>query len=199
MYIVLEYVPGYDLTEEDYYLYCDIQDAMNMFKCMLSAIKHMHQHNVAHMDIKPENILYNTAEKTYKLIDMGLSYYDGSPVAGDGGTLQYLSPEVWQAISNRTLPILDLQTNMKRDVWGLGIVLYCCCNQMQPYDESEVIKYLKFSLNKKPAVYSKCILPGKTNLTKEIMIALIGKCCTDDVVNRPDIFELEEFLNNLVI
>ena len=42
---------------------------------MLSAVKHLHEHNIVHRDLKPENFLMNdkTENAEIKLIDFGLS------------------------------------------------------------------------------------------------------------------------------
>ena len=42
---------------------------------MLSAVKHLHEHNIVHRDLKPENFLMNdeSEEAEIKLIDFGLS------------------------------------------------------------------------------------------------------------------------------
>jgi len=42
---------------------------------MLSAVKHLHEHNIVHRDLKPENFLMNDTgeDAEIKLIDFGLS------------------------------------------------------------------------------------------------------------------------------
>ena len=42
---------------------------------MLSAVKHLHEHNIVHRDLKPENFLMETKDENseVKLIDFGLS------------------------------------------------------------------------------------------------------------------------------
>lgn len=50
-------------------------DAREIFKQMLYAIKYCHNQKVAHRDLKPENfLLLNKDTLSLKLIDFGLSY-----------------------------------------------------------------------------------------------------------------------------
>jgi len=54
--------------------------AAQLMKKILSAIKHLHEHQICHRDLKPENFLFadNTPESEIKLIDFGLSKRFGS-------------------------------------------------------------------------------------------------------------------------
>ena len=40
---------------------------------ILSAVVHMHSHNIAHRDLRPENILYEKNTGVPKIIDFGSS------------------------------------------------------------------------------------------------------------------------------
>ncbi len=56
----------------------------------------MHMVNVAHMDIKPDNLLidyHSEKESTLKYIDFGLSIYDGSKIHDIGSTYVYWPPD----------------------------------------------------------------------------------------------------------
>jgi serine/threonine protein kinase len=44
---------------------------MSFIKKISYAIQYLHQHQIAHLDIKPENIMVNIKTKTFKLIDFG--------------------------------------------------------------------------------------------------------------------------------
>ena len=49
--------------------------AAEVMSQMLSAVKHLHEHNIVHRDLKPENFLMETKDENseVKLIDFGLS------------------------------------------------------------------------------------------------------------------------------
>lgn len=71
---------------------------------LLSAVKYMHENNVVHRDIKPDNILLVTAMHPLraKLTDFGLANFVGAqPLTKDKhqrlsgvGTIQFAAPEV---------------------------------------------------------------------------------------------------------
>lgn len=71
---------------------------------MLSAIKHLHDHGICHRDLKLENIMFETSNKTkepfIKVIDFGLAQnfntLDESFMSSRTGTPYYMAPEVLQ-------------------------------------------------------------------------------------------------------
>jgi len=73
--------------------------ASRMFKQMLQAVKHCHDHSVVHRDLKPENFLMadKAADAAIKLTDFGLSALLPSPDAllDEGcGSAFYIAPEI---------------------------------------------------------------------------------------------------------
>eukprot|EP00054_Salpingoeca_dolichothecata_P017880 m.108500 g.108500 ORF g.108500 m.108500 type:complete len:167 (-) comp22632_c1_seq4:99-599(-) len=65
-YFEHEYFQEYvnDMTIEDIRLY---------MHGLFTALKHVHQHNIVHRDIKPNNFLYNREKSTFLLVDFGLA------------------------------------------------------------------------------------------------------------------------------
>ncbi|ATY60189.1 kinase-like domain [Cordyceps militaris] len=73
--------------------------------------------NIAHRDLKPDNILCTVLDKEngeyrFQLADFGLSLYHGSP-AQRGGTLGYMAPEI----------VANMEQGSKVDIWALGMTL----------------------------------------------------------------------------
>lgn len=67
---------------------------------LLCSIKHLHDNNICHRDIKLENLLFESSsakkEMFIKLIDFGLSKYtksDQEMMTSEVGTPSYLAPE----------------------------------------------------------------------------------------------------------
>lgn len=86
------------------------------FAQIMSALAYLHDLNVAHRDIKLDNVLV-TSDNTAKLSDFGLSRQAGesNEMKTTCGTLLYAAPEI----------ILELPYNgMKVDIWSAGVVLY---------------------------------------------------------------------------
>ena len=44
-------------------------------KQLLEALQEVHAHDIVHMDIKPENIIYDANNGILKVIDFGLAYH----------------------------------------------------------------------------------------------------------------------------
>lgn len=86
-------------------------------KRLLSAIKHMHERNIIHRDLKLENILLTSKESDYeiKVADFGLSTTtDNIDLFRKCGTPGFVAPEV----------LLNYQYGTKVDIFSLGVILY---------------------------------------------------------------------------
>lgn len=94
----------------------------NICKQLLEAISYIHEENVVHLDIKPENILVtkNRSEHHITLIDFNLSQKlvkDKVKLSNVCGTLDYKAPEV---LTGNTV-------TSAVDMWSVGIFLYALC------------------------------------------------------------------------
>ena len=78
----------------------------------------MQELNIVHSDIKPDNILYDSASGTAKIIDMGQAFnaVEGSPHERfQAPGFLYFSPEALDA--------KDVKNSAQTDMYGLGIVI----------------------------------------------------------------------------
>lgn len=121
LYIVMEHADGGDLTAaithrkttgsrwaED--------ELMRIFVQICLALKHVHDQNILHRDLKSQNI-FLTSKGIVKLGDFGIAkVLDASEdqARTQIGTPYYLSPEICES----------LPYGRQSDVWSLGIVLY---------------------------------------------------------------------------
>lgn len=94
--------------------------APHVVRQLVRAVREVHAMHVAHLDLKPENIVIN-AWGVLKLIDFGLARVlevhelDASVVRGAVGTATWACPEM----------VLTQKFNpMDADVWSLGMVCY---------------------------------------------------------------------------
>jgi len=81
-------------------------------KNMVNGLKTIHDAGVAHLDIKPANILYNKRSNQIKYIDFGLSCMNPECQLRLA-TKEYFPPEVAE--------IKTLNQAKKSDIWSLGI------------------------------------------------------------------------------
>ncbi|XP_054162511.1 serine/threonine-protein kinase STK11-like [Oppia nitens] len=107
------------------------QEAHVWFVQIIAGLKYLHDNRVAHMDIKPENILVKRHPQTvYKLGDMGLEliYQPDEPMVTDRarGTPGFLAPELVDQDQGSIRSLLGLPNRhkaIKCDVYSLGITL----------------------------------------------------------------------------
>ena len=122
-YLVMEYIEGIDLFEFISKNQGIFQKNTRLFwfivMNILNGIAAIHQNGFVHCDIKPENVLIGLSQdgktiNSVKIIDFGLSKLIVEIQGCDGGTHNYMAPEV----ANRTYKDHSL------DIWSFGILIY---------------------------------------------------------------------------
>jgi beta-lactam-binding protein with PASTA domain/tRNA A-37 threonylcarbamoyl transferase component Bud32 len=90
------------------------------------ALDHAHRHGIAHLDVKPENVLLTS--DSVKVADFGLvRAAHGARDHALAGTAQYCAPEVLRG------GVVD----GRADVYSLGVVAYECLTGRSPFGSGE--------------------------------------------------------------
>jgi len=102
------------------------EEASDFIQQILLGLKHMHSKNIAHLDLKPENIMLKSGSShSLKLIDFGLSrkIKPGEEVREMLGTPEFVSPEVvnYEPLSLNT------------DMWSIGVITYILLSGASPF------------------------------------------------------------------
>ncbi|CAI9770469.1 unnamed protein product [Fraxinus pennsylvanica] len=101
-------------------------EAAAVLKQLMIAISCCHQLGIAHRDIKPDNILFDSAGRL-KLADFGFAEWfgvsDEGLMTGVVGTPYYVAPEV----------LMGGEYNEKVDVWSAGVILYIMLSGVPPF------------------------------------------------------------------
>ena len=146
IFIIMEYCDGKDIM--DYILsknFLSESDALKYFQQLINALFYLHSQNIAHRDIKIDNILLDR-NKNLKLIDFGLStkYSDNKLLDQPCGTIVYSAPEVLEG---------QPYHGMLADVWSSGIVLYGMISGYLPFSDNDD------NINKKLIIEGKIEMP----------------------------------------
>ncbi|XP_043659069.1 death-associated protein kinase related [Drosophila teissieri] len=101
--------------------------ARHCMREVLKALKFLHDRSIAHLDLKPQNILLagERIEDGLKLCDFGISRVvcEGINVREMAGTPDYVAPEVLQ------YEPLSLLT----DIWSVGVLTYVLLSGFSPF------------------------------------------------------------------
>ena len=150
VFIVMEYIEGFtlrDVINEQGAL--GVNESLRYFTPVLSAMSAAHKSGILHRDIKPENILISKDGRV-KVADFGLAKGAqlGSTLTVESsvilGSVSYLSPEQVQ----RGL------SDMRSDVYSLGIVLFEMLTGKKPFDGESPIQIAYMHVNENVAAPS---------------------------------------------
>lgn len=109
------------------------QQARRWFWQMLSGLHYLHSNEIAHRDLKCENILISKSGNV-KLADFGFATFcvdlDGIPLLSTTfcGSTCYAAPEILSGTPHDPKPA---------DVWSLGVVLYTMLTSSMPFDDTK--------------------------------------------------------------
>ncbi|KAF1749968.1 hypothetical protein GCK72_016513 [Caenorhabditis remanei] len=104
-----------------------------------SALTYLHERNVVHRDVKPENLLL-VDKFSVKLCDFGLACHVLGPLYRICGTPTYCAPEVLRETGYSTLC----------DIWSLGVVLYVMLVGYAPFRAPDQTRLFKLIMQAKP-------------------------------------------------
>lgn len=130
-YLVMEYIDGVPINH-----YCDsrrltINERLELFRAICSAVHYAHQNLVVHRDIKPTNILV-TRDGTPKLLDFGIA-----KLLDDGGaaTRGLTREGILMMTPENAAPeqVLEQTITTATDTYALGILLYQLLCGHPPY------------------------------------------------------------------
>lgn len=130
-YYFEEYIEGSDiqkLLDENYEFSLD--EIFNFAFCINRAISCLWSNRIIHRDIKPQNIIYNTENNKFVLIDPGVAFdlddISYTQTGGLVGTKFFMSPEQYNTSKRRNL-------DFRSDHFLLGICLYILATKTYPF------------------------------------------------------------------
>ncbi|KAK8762583.1 hypothetical protein V5799_026150 [Amblyomma americanum] len=127
IYLIMEYCSGGDLHR---YIRANKRLRESIVRKFLQqlakALQVLQEHKIAHMDLKPQNILLSSVRNpSLKLADFGFAQYlqSGDLASSLRGSPLYMAPEM----------LLSDHYDNKVDLWSVGIIMYECLFGNAPY------------------------------------------------------------------
>ena len=127
IYIIMDYVPEgmlYDVVEN----FQGVGEivANYFFKQLVDGLEYLLKNQVAHLDLKLENILVDS-NMDIKITDFGFSSVGPSYVDAYGGTKAYMAPEILERKS---------YNGFKADIFSFGVLLFITTIGTFPFVEA---------------------------------------------------------------
>lgn len=128
-WFALEYIDGESLIRWSDARQLGLRERIELFRQVLAAVAHAHQHFVVHRDLKPSNVLIDR-DGHAKVLDFGVAKLMAEPAAATrtgmlaGFTPEYAAPE----------QISGAAISAATDVYALGVILYQLLTGRLPYE-----------------------------------------------------------------
>lgn len=147
-------------------------DAIHIFGQLASAVAYLHEHGITHRDIKPSNVRIRPDGQA-KLLDFGISKGRFTPQLTQAGhvvgTSEYMAPEQFHH-----------KTDLKSDVWSLGVLLYEITTGHLPFDNQNPLllrRQIERGQYTDPRLLNPALTPG--------LAELITSCLQKKPAKRP--------------
>jgi serine/threonine protein kinase len=152
-YLVMEYIDGINLRDEFVRRAGPLDPAtvVNIGVQTLAALEYLHQRNLIHRDISPDNLMIarvTDGSPLIKLIDLGIakSLEDNSILTQTGnfmGKVSYASPEQFGGV-----------VDARSDIYSLGVVLYELLTAAKPITGANTAACIMAHCQKPPRPFS---------------------------------------------
>lgn len=180
--IIMEYVEGISLDAHILrHGRIGNEEAEKILLQIASALKYLHQQNVIHRDVKPQNFKIQK-DGTVKMLDFGISKNAYTPkltkLGFVVGTTEYMAPEQFIHKGEKA-----------SDIWSLGVMAYEMLTGHLPFQSDNQL-LLRSQISKAKFTDPKILVPQ----ISEKLIEIIDKCLRPNPSSRPSANELENVL-----
>ncbi|KAJ1732418.1 hypothetical protein LPJ61_002056 [Coemansia biformis] len=154
-----------------------VDTAHAYFAQALLGLEYLHEHDIIHRDIKPDNLLL-TSDGTLKVADFGESTIvarNSDRITSSAGSPAFMAPELYRDATD--------VSGAAADIWSLGVCLYCFVYGTLPFKGSTV-------LDVADAISELGLqFPDSSNEQLQDLIRLMLDRCPDSRITIPGIRE----------
>jgi serine/threonine protein kinase len=186
-FLIIEYFNGGHHIDDPEVKVNSLLELLNIFKSLCDAIEYVHKKGIAHLDLKPDNILIVPSTNQIKLIDFSSSKKIKERLQTK--TSDLIKPHSIKFASPEQLNTYEGLDHLS-DIYSLGAVFYTLFTERVPFGEGEINK----DKIKKLVEHSELVAPSERVLelgekekfgvsSKELseilkgdLDAIIGKC-----------------------
>ncbi len=126
-----------------------LEDAKPIIQNLGKALSYIHKEGIAHLDFKPDNIIYDPKQKTVKIIDFGiarlLNKSEREKTLYDPGNLSAYT----KAYASREM-FLDFDPEPTDDIYALACITYELLSGKHPFNKETALKAEAKKLVAKP-------------------------------------------------
>ena len=181
IYLVTEYYPNDLLTivAKDKHKKLSEGKALNYFFQYINGLHYLHENNICHRNIRPDNILLDENNSKLKIIDFGLStfYSKNELLNSPVGSILYAPPE---------MHLSEKYSGELADIWDAGLVLFFMVSGYLPFSEEDEEKNINH------------IITGFYEIPSDISnfcAEIIRSCLQVNPNKRINLEKLGEFIN----
>ena len=141
IFMVMEYLNGISLKQliKANKHGIPLQDAKPIIQNLGKALSYIHKEGIAHLDFKPDNIIYDPKQKTIKIIDFGiarlLNKSEREKTLYDPGNLSAYT----KAYASREM-FLDFDPAPTDDIYALACITYELLSGKHPFNKEAALK-----------------------------------------------------------
>lgn len=178
--IIMDHYPNGNLLALHQEQMLPLDRMIAMFYQVVQAVVYLHKHGIAHLDIRPENVL---VDRKYNALICDFGCCE-TPVSRkkqfySRGTLIYSAPEMFENGSS---------DNRAADIWSLGVVLYAITSNFLPW-KNTTEEGIREEI--KGGVLNYLYVPTK-------IAPIVKLCCKVDPKDRINATNLAEQLKKLI-
>ena len=163
-YVVMERIGGGSLLNRFRQAPLPLSEVVETAARMAEAVHALHLQHVAHLDLKPANILQRDSAEMV-LIDFGLARHDDLPDLLDEqftipmGTFPYIAPEQY----------LRQRDDLRSDLFAMAAMIYEMATGKPPFGEPETLKGVRKRLWRDP-VPPRALRPDLPDWLQEVIL-----------------------------